>query len=182
MKKQNEERVYSRERVFVHQVQSHLYSMRDTMQSLKGAPRVIKGNSLPWHGGPQDWGKTLIDPHNNLTQSLFIHYVDLCPAGKSQKHGHQNEALLYVLEGVGYEIHDGIRYDWTAGDLVLIHGGSVHQHFNADPDNPARGLIIKTKPLYMFMNLIYQEFVLPSPKQPMPGHENYQPINLRELR
>ena len=151
------------------------------MQRLKSARRVIKGNDLKWKAGPQNWGKTLIDPHNNLTQSLHIHYVDLSPLGKSQRHGHQNEALLYVLEGRGYEIHDGIRYDWNAGDLVLIHGGCVHQHFNADPDNPARGIIIKTKPLYMFMNLIYQEFVEKAPKQPIPGWENYQPTNLREL-
>ena len=45
-------------------------------------------------------------------------------------HGHQNEALFYILEGRGYEIHDGQRYDWSAGDLVLVHTDSVHRHYN----------------------------------------------------
>jgi hypothetical protein len=23
-----------------------------------------------------------------------------------------NEAALYILDGEGYEVHDGVRYDW----------------------------------------------------------------------
>ena len=45
-------------------------------------------------------------------------------------------ALLYVLEGEGYDIHDGERYEWSAGDLVLVTPGCVHQHFNALEDRP----------------------------------------------
>jgi quercetin dioxygenase-like cupin family protein len=177
----NEEQIYKKERIFVRAVQSHLYSMRDELQRLRKMPRVIKGKGLPFKGGPQDYSKTFVDPHSGITQSFHIHYVDLAPQGKSQKHGHQNEALLYVLEGKGYEIHDGKTYEWNAGDLVLIHGGSVHQHFNADPNNPARGIIFKGKPLYIFLNLIYQDFVEKAPKQPVPGFEDYRPVQLREL-
>ncbi len=137
--------------------------------------RVIKGGELKWRGGPQHWVKNLIDPHFDLTQSLHLHYVDLAPMAKSQKHAHQNEALVYILEGKGYEIHDGKRYEWNAGDLVLIHGGCVHQHFNVDPEKPARGLVIKTKPLYMFLHLFYQGTVERAPKEPIPGWEDYEP-------
>jgi quercetin dioxygenase-like cupin family protein len=48
------------------------------------------------------------------------------------KHGHVNEAAFYILDGTGYEIHDGIRYDWEAGDIAIIHNNCVHQHFNAE--------------------------------------------------
>jgi len=181
MKPPQEVKVYTEPRSFVRTIESRLYSMRDEMQRLRGMPRVIKGDKVRWKGGPQEYGKTLLDPHSGITQSLYIHYVDLAPQGKSKKHGHQNEALLYILEGRGYEIHDGKTYEWNAGDLVLIHGGSVHQHFNADPDKPARGIIFKGKPLYMFMNLIYQDFVEKAPKEPSPGYEDYRPIQLREL-
>ena len=44
--------------------------------------------------------------------------------------GHQNEAVFYILKGKGYEIHDDKRYDWEAGDLVVVHTDSVHRHFN----------------------------------------------------
>lgn len=175
------DKTYKEDRVFVRPVKSRQYSMNDEVQRLRKAPRVIKGNEIKWGGGPQRWGKILIDPHSQLTQSITMHYVDLAPLAKSQKHGHQNEAVGYVLEGKGYEIHDGKKYEWNAGDLVLIHGGCVHQHFNADPEKPARVLIIKTKALYMFLNLIYQASVERPPKVPLPGWEDYRPINLREL-
>jgi quercetin dioxygenase-like cupin family protein len=173
---------YKKERVHIKSVKSRYYDMRDHFQKLRDMPRVIKGNRLQWGGGPQQWAKHLISPHHfEGTQSLHIHSIDLAPRAKSLKHGHQNEALVYILEGKGYEIHDGKTYEWNAGDLVLIHGGCVHQHFNADPNKPARGLIIKSKPLYIFLNLIYQAPIEGSPKEPVPGWEDYRPSNLREL-
>jgi len=89
--------------------------------------------------------------------------------GKSQKHGHVNEAAFYILDGQGYEIHDGVRYDWSAGDVAIVHNNCVHQHFNADPVKPARALVLKTKPMYMFMNMLFQHLVEPRPTEPAPG-------------
>jgi len=43
-----------------------------------------------------------------------------------------------------------------AGDVLVVHADSVHRHF-AVGDKPSRALVIKTKPLYMFMNLIAQK-------------------------
>ncbi len=170
---------YKKERTHVKAVKSCYYNMSDHFQKIRSMPRVIKGNELKWGGGPQYWSKHLISPHHSeLTQSLHIHCMDLAPKAKSLKHGHQNEALVYILEGKGFEVHDGKVYEWNAGDLVLIHGGCVHQHFNADPDKPARGLIIKSKPLYIFLNLIYQERIEGPPKIPIPGWEKYRPSNL----
>ena len=60
-----------------------------------------------------------------------------------------NEAAFYILDGEGYEIHDGIRYDWKAGDVAIVHNNCVHQHFNASPTKPARALVMKTKPMFM---------------------------------
>jgi hypothetical protein len=42
----------------------------------------------------------------------------------------------------------------------------VHQHFNASPTRPARALVIKTKPMYMFMNMLFQKSVIPRPTEP----------------
>ena len=69
-------------------------------------------------------------------------------------HGHQYDAVFYVLEGKGYEIHDGKRYDWKAGDAFFPHpGGSVHQHYNADPERPARVVVFALAPAFHSMNL-----------------------------
>ena len=48
------------------------------------------------------------------------------------------EAMIYVLEGKGYSIIDGKRYDWEAGDLLHVQGPHTdHQHFNTE-ESPVR--------------------------------------------
>ena len=47
----------------------------------------------------------------------------------------------------------------------------MHQHFNASPTKPARALVIKTKPMYMFMNMLFQQQVEPRPGEPAQGAE-----------
>ena len=73
----------------------------------------------------------------------------------------------------GYEIHDGIRYDWKAGDAVVVHNNCVHQHFNASGSKPARALVMKTKPMFLFMNMLFQKTVEPRPTTPAPGAEGF---------
>ncbi len=93
-------------------------------------------------------------------QTLHIHLEEYAPGGTTQKHGHVNEAAFYILDGAGYEIHDGMRYDWKAGDVAIVHNNCVHQHFNASEREPARALVIKTKPMYLFMNMLFQHTVI----------------------
>ena len=81
---------------------------------------------------------------------------EYAPGASSQKHGHVNEAVFYILDGVGTEVHDGISYDWEAGDIAIVHNNCVHQHFNRSPEKPARALVMKTKPMYLFMNMLFQ--------------------------
>jgi hypothetical protein len=49
-----------------------------------------------------------------------------------------------------------------------VHNNCVHQHFNASATKPARALVIKTKPMYMFMNMLFQKLVEPRPTEPTP--------------
>ena len=51
----------------------------------------------------------------------------------------------------------------AAGDVAIVHNNCVHQHFNASVTRPARALVIKTKPMYMFMNMLFQQTVEPRP-------------------
>lgn len=161
--------------VQVRGVETARYDYRERWERLRDPEnRVIKGGEIPYSGrtegesseGAQIWNKHYIKPERGLTQSLTMHCEILAPEGESQDHYHQNEAYMYVLEGEGYEIHDGEKYKWEAGDLVVIHGGCVHQHFSADPDNLCKVLIIKPKALYQFLNLLYQGVIRKSPAEP----------------
>jgi quercetin dioxygenase-like cupin family protein len=64
------------------------------------------------------------------------------PRSSSHKHAH-TEAMLYVLEGRGYSMIDGQRYDWEEGDAVHVPPRmTVHEHFN-DSDARTRTLRIE---------------------------------------
>lgn len=70
------------------------------------------------------------------------------------KHTHQGGLVIYVLEGAGWSVLDGVREDWVAGDLLLLPikaGGVEHQFFNANPGSPCRWLSAINVP--MFNNL-----------------------------
>lgn len=166
---------YEEGRLFVREMLSGNYNLKVELELQRKGPRVFKTGDAEWRGGPQKYNKTLFNPSSGLMQTLMSSFELLVPGGRSQKHGHQNPALLYVLEGHGYDVSDGERVDWEEGDSVFVASGTVHQHFNADPNHEARVLIIKGKPLYMFAHAIFQGFVEKSPKTPVPGFEDYKP-------
>ena len=162
-----------KDRVFVRGIQGQ-YSLKDELKRLRAMPRVIKGKDLTFNDGPQSFSKHFIEPVDGLTQTLHVHLEEYAPGGRTQKHGHVNEAAFYILDGVGYEIHDGVRYDWKAGDVAIVHNNCVHQHFNASATRPARAIVMKTKPMFMFMNMLFQKMVEPRPTTPAPGAEGFQ--------
>jgi hypothetical protein len=68
---------------------------------------------------------------------VFIQEIRTC----SGKHRHAGGLVIFVLEGEGYTVVDGERWDWKKGDLVLLPmkvNGVEHQHFNlGTPEKPA---------------------------------------------
>ncbi len=68
---------------------------------------------------------------------------------QSGKHTHQGGLPIYVVEGKGYSVVDGVRYDWKKGDLLILFfkpGGTEHQHFNEDPDKPPVWIALRFLP------------------------------------
>jgi quercetin dioxygenase-like cupin family protein len=68
--------------------------------------------------------------------TVFTHEVRT----KSGRHRHQGGLVIYVIDGQGYSVVDGVRVDWEKGDLILLplrENGVEHQHFNTDLQKPA---------------------------------------------
>ncbi len=174
-------RPISGKKMYVRGLKSHTYNLREELRRLRKIPRVNKGKDLKLKWGPQYFNMNILSHKENISQVLFAQYVVIAPGGKSEKHGHMNEAMFYILDGKGHDIHDGIRYNWEAGDVVVVNNSCVHQHFNDDPDRPARAIIIiKSKPLYLFMNMVMQEVIEDQPKIPVPGHGDFEPTYFPE--
>ena len=155
----------SGERVFIRGVGSAQYGLGEFRRQQRSASRVVRGGwklsgTVAGYGdhGTESEGVWLLGPGDEpfLTQTLQVHTVELAPGGKNKGHGHQNEALFYVLEGSGYEIHDGRRYDWSKDDLVIVHVDSMHQHYNASATEAAKLIVIKAKATYNFLGLVQQ--------------------------
>jgi quercetin dioxygenase-like cupin family protein len=154
-------------RVFLRGIEGEKYDLRAQRQERLRAERVIRADRRTWRdekavghedASPQSRAKWMMGPGDDpfLTQSVQCHFVRIEPGGSNGGHGHQNEAAFYIIQGRGYEIHDGSRYDWSAGDLVVVHADSRHQHFNASTDEPALAIVMKPKATWMYLGLTQQ--------------------------
>jgi quercetin dioxygenase-like cupin family protein len=132
--------------------------------------KIITPEDMPWENAPQGLLKHLVNDSMNARVETVDVYMQIIPPGsKSGKHRHLAEEALYVLEGRGYDVHvdcdveitdtyhwvpqtEERRFDWEAGDMIYIPPNTIHQHFNADPDRPAR-LVSATNRIYKWSGL-----------------------------
>ena len=134
--------------------------MREKRRKLYEQDRVMHVKDRPWgghHGAIEIKG--INNPTGDYAHSFQVFMMRIPPGCKSQKHGHPNPAMFYILKGSGYEIHDGKRYDWKAGDVVIVQPGTVHQHFNPSKDEEALAIIMHAAPVYILMHLWHQHTV-----------------------
>jgi len=127
--------------------------------------KIIRPWEMPWEMSRQGLLKHLINEKMNTRMETVDAYMQIIPPGsRSGKHRHLAEECLYVVEGKGYDIHrdcdieiddeyyfkpqdEEKRFEWEAGDVIYIPPNTIHQHFNADPDRPAR-LISSTNRIF----------------------------------
>lgn len=116
---------------------------------------LIRAKELPWYQNRQARVRYyLLPPYKADTALQTVAVFEQIIHRHSGMHRHQGGLAIYVLEGEGHTIVDDERYDWTAGDLVLLPikpGGVAHQHFNRYPDKPARWLA--------FIPMAFQEYL-----------------------
>ncbi|MSQ23660.1 MAG: cupin domain-containing protein [Chloroflexi bacterium] len=147
--------IYQKPRIFVKAVESLKYNLNEVRaQHLAETPRVFspkRRSEVP--------GETrLIDPGNEpfYSQSLHIHFRSVAPGSRNEGHGHQNEAMFYILEGNGWEEHDGEEHPWAKGDSVAVHNDCVHWHCNASQTDFAESIVYKAKPMWLFLGMAQQ--------------------------
>jgi quercetin dioxygenase-like cupin family protein len=118
--------------------------------------KVVRPEDMPWEMARQGLLKHLLNSAMNTRMETVDAYMQIIPPGsRSGKHRHLAEECLYVVEGRGYDLHQDCdveitdtyhwtpqaevkRYEWEAGDVIYIPPNTIHQHFNANPERPAR--------------------------------------------
>src|SRR3981081_3696147 len=132
--------------------------------------KIVHTDEMPWEMSQQGLLKHLLNAQMNTRMETVDAYMQVIPPGsRSGKHRHLAEECLYVVEGQGYDLHQDCdveiadtyswkpqaeikRYEWEAGDVIYIPPNTIHQHFNADPQRPAR-LISATNRIYKYCGL-----------------------------
>lgn len=122
---------------------------KERKEKVKIGAKIIKGKEIAWLVGRQGvlryYHTESHQGHSLETLRLFVHEV----RSHSGRHVHQGGFNLFVLKGKGYTTVDGVRFDWSEGDLILLpfkKGGVEHQHFNLD-DKPSRWLAFSSIPM-----------------------------------
>lgn len=91
-------------------------------------------------------------------RSLTFYIQEIPPGSRSGKQHRQGGQVHYILSGKGHSIISGARYpdgpkrlEWESEDYMAIPlspEGCQLQHFNDDPENPAK--IVVTEPSHGF--------------------------------
>ncbi len=161
--------------------EEHLKESTEGRKAYKAKKGIVKAEEMPWEDSPQGRIKHVINEKMNTREcALDLYQQVLEPGGCSGKHRHLAEEVFFVLEGKGYDLHWDLKFDckeayewdweaepkkfeWEEGDFVYIPPYSMHQHFNADPDKPAR-FITATSRIVKALGLDWIEQVEPAPE------------------
>jgi gentisate 1,2-dioxygenase len=115
-------------------------------QEIEQAEKVVAFDKLPWEINQQGKIKWYLHPalHPTAMSSLTVYVQEIPPGSRSGKLLHQGGKIIFVWAGRGYTVINDKRYDWKKDDVVVLPifpDGITFQHFNADPENPARLLV-----------------------------------------
>jgi len=121
-----------------------LFRLRDVQREQRGKGAwLIKGKDLPWEHNRQGKMKWFMHPalEDTCIRSMLFFEQEIPPGGKSGLQMTPGGHCMFILEGRGYTLLDGVRHDWQAHDIVQIplrRDGVKVQHVNTDLRQPVR--------------------------------------------
>ncbi|MGH8303339.1 MAG: cupin domain-containing protein [Steroidobacteraceae bacterium] len=126
------------------------------------APNVIASDQMPFEKSPDGLIKHLVNERMASKECCVEAYMQFMPAhGRSGRHRHMWEEVLFVLEGSGHDLHWDLRFDcvdkfeyqwepvpkryeWQRGDFIYVPPFTIHQHHN-DGEAEARLIVISNR-------------------------------------
>lgn len=124
---------------------------------------VVRAEDMPFERSPDGLLKHLCHEKLNTRECCIEAYMQFLPGGgKSGKHRHMWEEVIFVAEGTGYDLHWDLKFDcldafkwdwetepkrfeWTRGDFIYLPPFTTHQHFNASAKDEARLIVISNR-------------------------------------
>lgn len=99
------------------------YKWAQTLAALDGLSRFEPD---PYDG----YAVEFINPSTGGTANPTIaSWMQKLPAGfRSKAHRHTHSTIYQVFKGAGYTIIDGVRFDWSQGDFLVVPNWALHEH------------------------------------------------------
>jgi len=127
-----------------------LLALRDRQRDQrKNGLMVIRGKDLPQEVNRQGLMRWYMHPaitDTILNTHLFFEQ-EIPPGSRSGRMKFQGEQVIYIIEGKGYTLIDGVKHHWKAGDVLNLpirKQGIVVQHVNEDMN--ARVVFVAAEP------------------------------------
>jgi quercetin dioxygenase-like cupin family protein len=143
--------------------QERLKEVEERKKKERGMKDIISSDEMPWEVCQQGTIKHLLNEKLDTRIKTLDIYMQCIPGGsRSGKHRHMAEEYMFILEGKGYSLHWDVdmelgeeyyweaqetpsKWEWEQGDSVYIPPNTIHQHFNADSDNPVRFIAAESR-------------------------------------
>jgi mannose-6-phosphate isomerase-like protein (cupin superfamily) len=84
----------------------------------------------------------IVDPRLGFNQRTFRFWInyralgeEMEYSGKQLGHRHTVEAVIYIHQGHGYSVIDGVKYPWEAGDIICVPVFAWHRHHNESQED-----------------------------------------------
>ena len=103
-------------------------------------------------GEPADAGFSAARKHpvhlvNLPSKTLSVTLGGIVPAGRTGRHRHNYETILYVTKGIGQTVIEDRVVAWEAGDAVYIPVWAWHHHENRSATESCEYIACENAPL-----------------------------------
>jgi gentisate 1,2-dioxygenase len=128
---------------------NELLALRDRQrEQQKTAVQVVRRSELPPESNSQGLMRWYLHPAitDTVLSTLTIFEQELAPRSRSGRLKFQGGQVMFIIEGEGYTIVDGVRHPWMTRDVLnlpLKKDGIIVQHFNSSADKGARFLVVE---------------------------------------
>ena len=120
-----------------------LLKLRDRQrEQTRNGIQVIKEAELPLEVSRHGLLRWYLHPEikDTCLSVLLFYQQEIPPGSRSGRLKFQGGQILFIVEGRGHTMLDGVKHAWEAGDVVNLpcqRDGIVVQHFNDDPATTA---------------------------------------------
>ena len=121
-----------------------LFALRDHQREHQGKGAwLIRGDDVNWEHNRQGKMKWFLHPaiEDTAIRSMLVWEQEIAPGSKSGVQMTPGGTCMFVIEGRGHTLLDGVQHDWQAQDIVQIplrRDGVKVQHVNDDLRRPVR--------------------------------------------